>query len=233
MENIHSGHRERLKAKYREHGLDSFTDIEAVELLLTYAIPRRETNTLAHALLERFRGLRGVLQADEAELAAVPGIGEKAAALITLVRSMNQRYLREKPARGAAISGSAEAGQYLMPHFIYCRDEKAVLVTLDSASRVIRCHELAQGASDEVVLSSRDVMSIAMRDDAARVILAHNHGSGLALPSHADVVTTAQLRAALQLIGVKLVDHLIFGDDDWVSMRDSGWMNGEVSPDVG
>ena len=227
MENIHSGHRERIKTKYREHGLDSFTDIEALELLLTFAIPRRETNTLAHALLTRFRDLRGVLQAEESELAAVPGIGENAAMLISLVRALNRRYLRAEPARGATLRDSADAGRYLRPDFLYCREEKAVLVTLDSASRVIRCHTLAEGASDRVMLSARDIVSCAMRDGAARVILAHNHGSGVALPSHSDVVTTAQIRAALQLIGVQLSDHLIFGDDDWVSMRDSGWLDPE------
>ena len=231
MENLHRGHRERMKTKYREGGLEQFTDIEALELLLMYALPRRETNSLAHALLERFRSFRGVLEADGSELAAVHGVGENAAALITLVRSLNQRYLKSLPARGAVLKSAADAGAYLLPHFAYCRDEKALLLTLDSASRVIRCHTLAEGSSDQVVLSARDIVSLAMRDDAAKAILAHNHGSGLALPSHSDLVTTAQVRAALQLIGVTLADHLIFADDDWVSMRDSGWMQEEGAPE--
>ena len=232
MESIHSGHRDRMKTKYREHGLESFTDIEAVELLLTYALPRRETNTLAHALLDRFRGLRGLMQAQTREIAEVPGVGENAAALITLVRELNLRYLRRESARGACLLDSAAAGRYLLSNFLYSRDEKAVLLTLDNASRVIRCHILAEGSSDQVVLSARDIVSCAMRDDASRVILAHNHGSGLALPSREDIVTTARIRAALQLIGVQLSDHLIFSDDDWVSMRDSGCLDGEELTDA-
>ena len=232
MGNVHSGHRERMRKKFLEHGLDSFTDVETVELLLMFAMPRRETNTLAHALLERFNGLRGLFQADAAEIAAVPGVGESAAALVTLVRAVSQRYLRGETPRGAALLNSADAGRYLQPHFLYCRDEKAVLVTLDSASRVIRCHTLAEGSSDQVVLSARDIVACAMRDAAARVVLAHNHSSGLALPSHTDMVTTAQISAALQLIGVQLSDHLIFGDDDWVSMRDSGWLDRDAAADT-
>ena len=225
MENIHSGHRERMKMKYRESGLASFTDIEAIELLLMFALPRRETNTLAHALIERFRSFRGVLEADAAELAAVPGVGENAAALITLVRALNQRYMRQRPARGAVLSSAAEAGEYLLPHFAYCREEKAMLLTLDSAAHVLHCHTLDEGTRAQVMISVRDIVALAVRDDASKVILAHNHLSGLALPSNSDLVTTAQIRAALQAIGVVLEDHLIFADDDWVSMRDSGWMN--------
>ena len=231
MENVHSGHRERMRQKFLEHGLDSFTDVEAVELLLTFALPRRETNTLAHALLERFHGLRGLLEAEVAELRAVPGVGDNAAALITLMRAMNQRYAQTELSRGAVLDNSETMGRFLLPQFLYCREEKAVLVTLDSASRVIRCHTLARGASDQVMLSSRDIVILATQDGAAKVVLAHNHGSGVALPSHSDVVTTAQLRSALQLIGVQLSDHLVISENDWVSMRDSGWLDGKGPAD--
>ena len=222
-ENIHKGHRARQKDKFLEHGLDSFTDVEAIELLLYYAIPRRDTNELAHALLNRFRSFRGVLEADAADLCAVPGGGENAAGLLRLVTALNQRYLRTAPARGLLLADSAAVSAYLIPKFAYCKEEIALLLTLDSASRLIHCHYLTEGLSNKVMLSSRDIMDCVLRDDAAKVILAHNHVSGVALPSNSDIVTTNRIGAALALISVELVDHLIVCDDECVSMRDSGW----------
>jgi DNA repair protein RadC len=222
-ENVHGGHRERQRQKFRAHGLESFTDVEALELLLYYAIPRRETNTLAHALLERFGSFRGVMEADAAELAAVPGIGESAATLLRLVTALNQRYLGAARSFGIPLADTAAVCAYLMPKFAYCSEEIALLVTLDSASRLIRCHRLAEGLRDKIVLSSRDIVALALRDQAVKVILAHNHVSGVALPSSADIRTTDHIRSALALISVELVDHIIVCDNDCVSMRDSGW----------
>ena len=224
MDSIHGGHRERLRLRFLEHGLENFSDIEAIELLLCYAIPRRETNTLSHALLERFGSYRGVLEAEASELADVPGLGENAASLLTLVTALNRRYLAAGSEHGAVLRSSADAAQYLLPRFAYCREETAMMLTLDSVSRVIRCHRLADGGGSHVLLSSRTIVDLALRDAAAKVILAHNHVSGLALPSNTDIATTERIRSALQLIGVALIDHLIVADDDCVSMRDSGWM---------
>ena len=222
-ENIHEGHRTRQKRKFLEHGLESFTDVEALELLLYYAIPRRDTNEPAHALLERFRSFRGVMEADEKELAAVPGIGENAAGLLHLVTALNQRYLRAETARGILLADAGSASAYLIPKFAYCSGEIALLLTLDSASRLIHCHYMAEGLTDKVVLTSRDIVEFALRDQAAKVILAHNHVSGVALPSNSDIITTNHIRSALALIDVELVDHIIVCEGDCVSLRDSGW----------
>ena len=224
-ENIHSGHRARLKEKFREFGLDGFTDIQALELLLMYAIPRRDTNELAHALLDRFKSFRGVLEADIDSLSEVPGIGENAATLIRLVTSMNIRYMKAEKKRGMKIENSDDAGAFLRPLFAYQQEEVAFMVCLDAASRVISSHELSRGGMTEVSVSSRNVVDIALREKAARVILAHNHPSGLALPSIADASTTIQINQALRLIGVHLMDHLIFCNDDFVSFRDSGFFS--------
>ena len=222
-ENIHAGHRERLKTKYLEHGLDSFTDIEAIELLLFYAIPRRSTNELAHTLLNRFKSFRGVLEAEQSELEQVPGIGENAALLIRLVTGLSSRYQIAAHPKGAVISGSAEAGAYLLPYFSYRREECSVLLCLDTAGRVIDCHLLAEGSPGTVNLPMRELVNLALRDKAARVILAHNHVSGVALPSAADVDTTGRLYRTLRTIDVELMDHIIVSDGDFVSMRDSGF----------
>ena len=222
-DNVHAGHRERLKTKYLEHGLDSFTDIEAIELLLFFAIPRRSTNELAHALLERFRSFRGVLEAEPEALMSVPGIGENAAMLLKLVTDLNARYALSGNEKRAQITGSAEAGAYLLPYFEYRREECSVLLCMDSAGRVIRCHRLAEGSPGMVGLAARELVNLALQDKAARVILAHNHPSGVALPSSADVDATKKICEMLKMIDVELADHLIVSEGDFVSMRDSGF----------
>ena len=221
-ENIHAGHRARLKEKYRAHGLESFTDIEALELLLFYAIPRANTNELAHALLDRFHSFRGVLEAEQSELERVPGVGPNAATLLRLVTDLNSRYQRAASVRGTQIRSSSDAGAFLQPQFAYRSEERSVLLCLDTAGRVIECRALAEGSSAMVGLSARELVDFVLRDKAARVILAHNHVSGVALPSAADVEATARIYRMLQMIGVELVDHLVFCDGDYVSMRDSG-----------
>ena len=221
-ENVHAGHRARLKERFRQHGLESFTDVEALELLLFYAIPRADTNELAHALLKRFRDFRGVMEAGLDQLESVPGIGENAATLLRLVTDLNSRYQRAASVCGTQLKSSSEAGAFLLPEFDYRSEECSVLLTLDTAGRVIDRHLLAAGTSAMVGFSAREVTELVLRDKAARVILAHNHLSGVALPSSADVEATARLYHMLRMLGVELVDHLIFSDGDFVSMRDSG-----------
>ncbi len=221
-ENIHGGHRARLKEKYRSHGLDSFTDIEALELLLFFAIPRANTNELAHALLNRFHGFRGVMEADLSELRQVPGIGENASTLLRLVTDLNSRYQRAASTRGTRIRSTREAGEFLIPQFEYRTEECGVLLCLDSAGRVIDCHVLAEGTAGMVGVGMRDIVETVLRDKAVRVILAHNHLSGIALPSADDVESTRRLYRMLQMISVELIDHIIVSDGDFVSMRDSG-----------
>ncbi|MBE6913551.1 MAG: DNA repair protein RadC [Ruminococcaceae bacterium] len=221
-ENIHEGHRARLKNKFRKHGLDSFTDIEALELLLMYAIPRRNTNELAHALLDRFKSFHRVMEADISELEQVPGIGENAALLIRLTRDMSRRYQQSGCKRGTVIRSSAEAGAFLLPFFEYCREENSMLLCMDAAGRVIDCHHLAKGSPAAVGMAARELADLALRDKAARVILAHNHVSGIALPSRADVEATARVAAMLRMLDIELMDHIVVSEGDFVSMRDSG-----------
>ena len=221
-ENIHAGHRARQKEKFRTYGLDSFTDIEALELLLFYAIPRTDTNALAHRLLGRFRSFRGVLEADLKDLEAVPGIGKNGATLLRLVTAMNVRYQRSLSQRGASLVGSSAIGQYIQHQFDYRNRECSALLCLDPGDHVIDCHILAEGTTSMVELSAREIMDLVLKDKAARAVLAHNHVAGVALPSAADIEATGRIYHMLQAVGVELIDHLVFCDGDFVSMRESG-----------
>lgn len=226
MENVHEGHRDRQKKKYREHGLESFTDIEALELLLYYAIPRADTNALAHALLKAFHSFRGVMEASIGELQQVPGIGANAATLLRLVTDLGIRYQRSASAPGTVIRSTRDAGRFLLPQFGFQNEECSALLSMDNGGRVIDCQILSRGTPSMVQLDARQIVEIVLRNKAARVILAHNHVTDIALPSKSDLETTRQIYRLLNSIGVKLVDHLIICDGDFVSMYESGHFAG-------
>ena len=191
--------------------------------MLFYALARCDTNELSHRLLDRFGSFSGLLEAEQHELCDVPGIGENTAILISLVTEMNKRYLKSEKRVGKKISSSDDAGEFLKPYFTYEKQEHAYILSLTTAGNVIRCRKLGSGLVNKVDFSARDVVELVMKDNAAGVILAHNHLSDTALPSAQDLSATKMLRTALALIGVKLIDHVIVCGADFVSMRDSGY----------
>lgn len=220
---IHEGHRTRLKDRFISSGLDAFSDFEALELILFYALPRRDTNEIAHHLINRFKSLPGVLEADIKDLQEVTGIGENAAILIRLIAEMNMRYLKHEKKPGVVINGSEDAGRFLIPYYSYISEERAYILCLDSKGEVLSCRPLANGSVNRVDFSARTIVDIAMRENAVSIVLSHNHVSGTALPSKTDLETTRTLYKALSLIGVKLADHIVVCEDDFVSMLDSGY----------
>lgn len=226
MENLHAGHRDRLRQRFISRGLEDMNDIEALELLLYYALPRRDTNPVAHRLLDRFDGFRGVMEADAVELSRVEGVGESAAMLIRLVAELDRRYsLSDRERSRRLITDTASAGDYVLPLFSHGRQEQAFAVSLGSKGNVIRCHMLANGMGNRVEFSARELVALALRDNAVYILMAHNHLSDTALPSNADVAATAELAQALRYVGVTLLDHIIVCDRDFVSMRDCGFFN--------
>lgn len=211
-----------MKARYRDHGLDNFNDLNVLELLLFYAIPRKDTNEIAHTLLDHFGSLDRVFEASIPELEAVPGVGESSALLISLIPQIMRRYLMVKGSCVSTITGSAEAGKYLVPRLMFEKDEKLLLLCLDTKKSVIACVNLGSGVVNAVDVNVRKVVENAVRHRASSVILAHNHPGGVALPSREDERITIEIAAALKLVGIPLEDHIIVAGDDYVSFADSG-----------
>ena len=221
---IHDGHRQRMKERFRGHGLDNFNDINALELLLFYAAPRRDTNALAHALLDRFGSFSAVLEADEQELLAVPGVGENAVTLLRLIPAVSRRYLLDKSPADEPVNSAEAAGRYFLPKFMYETDEVVYALLLDSRGRPIHCEALSRGTVDAAEINARKLAELALQHRASSVLLAHNHRSGVALPSVEDETVTARLARALDLLGVELSDHIIVAGSSYVSMREAGYM---------
>ena len=142
---VHDGHRERLRARFAEHGLESFNELNALELLLCYAIPRRDTNELAHRLLDAFGSLSGVFQASMQELTSIPGIGENSAMLILMVPQIVKKAHVSKAKETKIIRNSTDAGNYLLPYFLDEQDEIVMMLCLDNKRAVICCREMGRG----------------------------------------------------------------------------------------
>lgn len=218
----HAGHRSRMKQKFLGHGLDSFADHEVLELLLFYAIPQGDTNPTAHALMERFGTLDAVLSAPVEELERVKGIGEHAAILLRLV---NQVYRRGRMAAAAGetiLDTTARLGAFFVDLFVGQNNEVMYQLCLDAKGRMKSCRKISEGDVGSVDLNVRRIAENALLCGAAQVVLAHNHPSGFAVPSHEDKVSTILVKEALETVNVRLTDHIIVADDDFVSMRADG-----------
>ena len=219
---IHDGHRQRLKKRYMTEGLHNFEEIQVLELILFYCIPRQDTNPIAHRLLERFGSLAQVLEASPEELKKVQGIGDNAATFLSMFIPVG-RYYRINRYGGEVILNTIEkCGQYIIPFFEGRRNETVFLLCLDAKCKVLCCREVGEGSVNSAAVPIRRIVEMALSANATSVVLAHNHPSGIALPSAEDIQTTQRLAAALEAVEIRLVDHIVVADEDYVSHVQSG-----------
>ena len=222
MPSIHSGHRKRAREEFLARGLAGMADHKVLELLLFYAIPQGDVNPLAHALIDRFGSLSGVFHATYEQLLQVKGVGENTAALIKLIPAVSGRYLEDISQPGEQLTESWQFQQLLCPLFFGARSEMAYLVCMDGKCKLLSCRKLGEGAASSVDVTNRRVVEEALACNAVRVALAHNHISGVAFYSPADIASTKELSRILAAVGVMLTDHFIIAGDEMISMRDSG-----------
>jgi DNA repair protein RadC len=220
---VHGGHRDRLRERFRQHGLDNFDDHTVLELLLFHAIPRRDTNEIAHALMSSFGTLAEVFDAPYEELLKVQGVGETAALLIKLIPQAARRYQISRTGVTAILNSSRRAGEFLLPYFFSEQDEVVYLVCLDAKCKVLGCKRLFRGGVNSATVNTRKIVETALAFNATSVILAHNHTSGIALPSPEDKVTTQRIMEALSSVDIVLAYHIIVADGDFISFSDNGF----------
>ena len=224
---IHDGHRQRMKERFLAEGLDNFSDIQVLELLLFYAVPRQDTNPIAHALLERFGTMAQVLETPVTELEKVKGVGHNAAVLLNLSTELGRRYQVSRMMQTRILASVEECGKYLVPRFFGRRNETVFILCLDAKCKVLGCVEVGEGSVNSAGVPVRRIVETALAYNATTVILAHNHPSGLALPSGEDVQTTHRVAAALNAVEISLADHIVVADDDFVSIVQSGYYRPE------
>ena len=222
---IHDGHREKMRRRFLSGGLEQFADHEALELLLYYAIPRRDTNPIAHALIDRYGSLSAVLAAPVEDLQKVEGIGESAAILLKLVpRLCAKARLADADRQELILNTASRAGAYLLELFYGEQNEVIYQLCLDRKGKLLACKKLGEGSIASAALDVRKLVENAILHSASSVVLAHNHPSGIASPSHEDYAATDRARNALETIGVALADHIIVADGDFVSLAESGYL---------
>ena len=218
---LHDGHRQRSKRRYLAVGAQGLEDRQLLELLLFYAIPRQDTNETAHRLLKRFGSLQSVLNAAPEELTGVDGVGENAAVLLRLAGDIALRA-RCSTLPQKVLNSTDRTGAYFMELLAGQRQELLYQVCLDAKGKLLTCRCISKGSVAASPVSVRQVVENALYAGASSIILAHNHPSGVALPSQQDVLVTRQLQEALAPLQIRLADHIVVADGDYVSMAESG-----------
>lgn len=221
----HHGHRGRLRQRFVDTGLAGFAPHEALELLLTFAIPRRDVKPLARALLAQFGSFHRVLEAHREDLLAVEGIGEVAATLITLLLPLFRQYRQGQAVLGEQPGGPAVWSALCQAQLVGHQVEKFLVISLDARDRVIRHSILSSGDEGETAVYPRLIAQELLRAGASGCVLAHNHPSGLAQPSQADKQLTQALKTILAPLSIRLLDHVIIAGDQVFSFANQGLLS--------
>lgn len=222
---LHHGHRDRLRARFLSEGLDAFDDHQVLELILFYAIPRVDTNPIAHRLMDRYGSLAAVLEADPRDIQSVEGVGEQAAVFIALLPQLTRRYLADRARQGRpCLQSAAAVADYLIPLMAGRVDEVFFVLCLDAQLRLLFPALISEGTVKEAFVHPRLVVEAVIRHRAAAVILAHNHPGGTASPSAQDRRLTQDLVDALGAIGVSVMDHVIVAGEATFSFACEGML---------
>ena len=218
---IHAGHRQRLKERFLKDGLDNFEEHQVLELLLFYGIPQRDTNEIAHELIRHFGSLSRVLEATPEELSKVKYVGDNVTTLFKLITAVARYYQVSCAMREEILPTIESCGKYLVPFFYQRPNETVFLLCLDAKCKVLCCEKGGEGGINSAGVPVRKIVELALKNNASAVILAHNHPSGVAVPSGEDVQTTRRVAMALDAEGVTLEDPLVVAERDYVSIRQS------------
>ena len=205
----HGGHRQRIRERFMQEKLTTFAPHEALEMLLYYAIPRRDTNPLAHRLIEHFGSFQAVLEADTAALARVEGMGEQAAVLISMLLPLMRIYLTEKWAPKQPIRDYAQIDRYCAALFTGASEEQAYVLALDAKLRLKGCELLSEGSAASVEVNPRRLIAVLLKYGATGAVVTHNHLSDSAAPSMEDADMTKMLTDLLEKMQIRLYDHII------------------------
>ncbi len=219
--NIHKDHRQRVRSRYLAEGINSMADHNIIELLLFYAIPVKNTNRIAHDLVEKFNDINGILEASVEELKEIEGIGENAAVFLKLIRDISLLYSFRKHQMVLETSPMASLKDFVELQYTNERTEKVYVLCLDSQGRVKRCVKVCDGSPDSVIVDTRTIIETVVRFDTKNIVLMHNHPNGFAVPSAADIKTTKELKTVLSALEINFADHIIYADGDTFSMAES------------
>ena len=215
---VHNGHRKRLKEKFSELGGAAFSDHELLELLLFYSIPRRNTNEIAHQLMERFGSINRMVEATEDELKLVCGIGDNSVVLLKLVLMLAKRYASEQRIDSKRLDSIEAIVDFANQHTMGAVKELVYAVYMDDNLSVIDCCLIASGTVNEVRPMMRTVLELCLLKRSTSVLIFHNHPNGGVEPSREDIHFTKLMERELKMIGSELLEHIIVDGKDYFAL---------------
>lgn len=224
QKNVHAGHRDRVKKEFIENKFSFSQNTpphKVLELLLFFCVRQADTNPLAHQLLERYQSIAGVLDAPVGELITYDGLTESNVILLKMIMPLARIYRSDKQNLNSCFRNVSEIGDFLLDPYMGLCEERLSILSLDGNCRKLSFDFISTGDMSSVGVSTRDIIQLTLKTGATCVVMAHNHPGGIALPSGADVAITEMVSTALSHIGVKLVDHIIIANDDYISMMQS------------
>lgn len=224
MENLHEGHRQRLKQQFLDNGLKSFQTHNILELLLFYARPRIDTNEIAHILLNKYGTLSAVLNAPYEELVEIKGLGDNGATLIKLIPELLSVYSVDTHA-SQPMDNLKTVCNYFFGCYIGVKNEQFRVCCLDDNLHIVSCSVIQDGGVNAVAINMRKIVETTYRSNSSVIIIAHNHPNGIPVPSDADIAATKQMYTILQSVGIRMIDHIIVGKNHAISMKDTGYFN--------
>jgi DNA repair protein RadC len=214
------GHRKRLRDRFNKSP-KSFEDYELLELLLAYAIPRIDTKPKAKFLLEKFKNIHSILKASTDELMSIGGVSENTATLVKLLSELNSRNEASIILTQETLPSPSDALKFVKSQIGSSENEAFLVIYLNTRNRVLAYEIINEGTVNRAVIYPRNIAREALKNNAAALILAHNHPSGECDPSTHDVTLTNSIIKALETIDVTILDHLIIGADNYFSFAES------------
>ncbi len=219
-DNVHKGHRQRVREKFLREGLDVFEPHEALELMLYYAVPYKDTNPMAHKLLEQFGSISSIFDAKPEYLRQL-GYSDNVISLIKLIPQINRLYMTDKSLVKDKTVNFNELGEYFMPRFYGRSEETLYLLLTDFKDRELYSGVISKGSINSTDVPLRRILELSLSYNAKCAVLAHNHPRGSILPSSKDLDTTALICESLKNINVRLLDHIILNDNEYFSLANS------------
>jgi DNA repair protein RadC len=217
-------HRKRLRQKFLTAGMVAFHDYEVVELLLTFAIPRRDVKPQAKKLLREFGSLKGIVDAEIGDLEKISGVGKESAIVIKFIRELATLYLEQKAKEKPQIACTSELLDFCRTAMGGKKDEEFCVIYLDAQNQIIEFETVQKGIANQAVVYPRQVLERALRKKASAIILAHNHPSGHVRPSDADIRLTKTIQETARALDILVHDHIIIGENRFFSFREEGLM---------
>ncbi|MBF0540590.1 MAG: DNA repair protein RadC [Nitrospirae bacterium] len=214
------GHRERLKERYKKGGVDALADYEALELLLTFAIPTGDVKPLAKELLRKFNSIQGVLDATSETLMEVKGVGKHTSVLLNIVKDIGSLYLRHKQVHKKTITNTVDIIDYLRSIIGSSQDEQFLTFFLNASNEVTAEEVITIGTINHATVYPRKILEAAIKYKALRLILVHNHPGGSLDPSYSDITLTSKLKSMSNLFDIEIYDHIIVTSSGYMSFRE-------------